>query len=254
LREKLRKELKEELKRELKKELAEEKEEESPTGYKEEYIKESVETEQEEQREELEESQKEEQEREKQKETVAELFGNNSDHYMPEITVHKNTTSRELLIWAITMVAIAIGVGGGLVMFTNHSNQVPTAVIPVSGEGNSVPGGAMTPTESPKPSPRPTIKELARKDVKIQVQNGGGVVGAGSKMKAFLEKKGYTVIEVGNAAKYTYEETEIVVKASKSQLRDMLEEDLSGSYVVGKVETTLPESSSYDARVIVGKE
>ncbi len=186
---------------------------------------------------------------EKRKETVAELFGKSSDGVMPEITIHEQRRTRGFLLWAITMIAIAIGVGGGLVLFTNFSQRTDQqSFIPV------VSNKSITPTITPKPSPTPSpTVSVNKKDIKIQVQNGAGVVGAASKMKSFLEKKGYTVVDVGNASTYSYEETEILVKSSKLAIRDMLEEDLSEGYTLGRIETTLPEAAPYDVRVIVGK-
>lgn len=291
LRERLKEELKAELKQEMEREfLAKQKqqeenevEQEEPSDYKVRYKKivhtEPPEEEQEQPQEETEEeevhvqkkykhaeekqsddvevestdSMDEETEELKQKETVAELFGKNSETIMPEITVHKSASTRGLLIWAITMVAIAIGVGGGLVIFTNRSNQAPNPPVSTPGGENITPTSAPSAVSSPSPSPKPTSVSIIKKDIKIQVQNGGGVVGAGSKMKSFLEQKGYTVSDVGNASNYSYEDTDILVKQSKAEIRDTLEEDLSQSYTVGTVETTLPESSPYDARVIVGK-
>lgn len=189
---------------------------------------------------------------ERRKETVAELFGKSSDGVMPEITIHTQRRTRGFLLWAITMIAIAIGVGGGLILFTNLSQRTDQqSFVPVVPNAKST---TPTITSSPKPSPTPSpTVSVNKKDIKIQVQNGAGVVGAASKMKAFLEKKGYTVVDVGNASTYSYEETEILVKSSKSAIRDILEEDLSESYTVGRIETTLPESAPYDVRVIVGK-
>jgi len=174
---------------------------------------------------------------------------------MPEITVHKSSNTKSLVIWAVTMVAIAVGVGGGLVVFTNRSNQsqnTPVASVSPTPESGNVPS-TISPTIAPTATPKITTKPVVKKDLKVQVQNGGGVAGAGSKMKALLESKGYKVADVGNASSYTYEETEINVKESKAEIRDTLEEDVSESYTVGKIESTLPETSPYDVRVIVGK-
>jgi len=193
-------------------------------------------------------------EQEEEKETVAELFGKNSETLLPEITVHKHTNTRSLILWAITMVAVAVGVGGGLVVFTNRNASTPSTNSPVVTQPDTT--ATVSPTSMPKETPTPTIdaKPIVKKAIKIQILNGGGVAGAGSKMKALLEKSGYTVANVANASSYTYTETEINVKASKSTVRDVIEEDIAESYVVGKVESTLPESGEYDARVIVGKE
>jgi len=73
-------------------------------------------------------------------------------------------------------------------------------------------------------------------------------------MKKALEDKGYLVTDTGNAGSYTYEKTEIIVKASKKAYIPLLEEDLKDSYTLGSSAASLEDTASYDARVIVGKE
>jgi len=90
--------------------------------------------------------------------------------------------------------------------------------------------------------------------VKVSVINGGGTPGAGSKMKTFLEEKGYTVVSVGNAEEYTYTDTEILVKSGKDEFATLLADDLKADYVLGTSSATVEESADYDAQVIVGKE
>src|SRR5438034_1154351 len=81
-------------------------------------------------REEIEKHQKKEvEEEEEQKERVAELFGKTSQSGMPEITVHKSSNTKSLVIWALTMIAIAIGVGGGLVLFTNRNTTSSPVIV-----------------------------------------------------------------------------------------------------------------------------
>lgn len=180
------------------------------------------------------------------KETVAELFSNSSHSVMPEITVHKHTHTRGIILWALTMVAIALGVGGGLVLFTNRYNQPSSPAVEISPTA-----AAAVPTAVATVTPTPAA--VRRGDIRIQVLNGGGKAGAASRMKAFLEGKGYRVVETGNADSYSYETTEIVVKESQVAIVDTLAGDLEESYELGESSTDLPESSSYDARVIVGE-
>lgn len=182
---------------------------------------------------------------ERQQEQVAELFNKNGHSSMPEITVHKHNQTKGVMLWAITMIAIALGVGGGLVLFASRNNNATPTPIAVTSPTPQAP--------TPLPSATPTPQAISKSDIKIQVQNGGGKAGAGSRMKSFLEKNGYTVTEVTNADSYTYTATDIVTKASKAQISDILSKDLATEYEVGETSTTLPESSAFDVRVIVGE-
>lgn len=185
-------------------------------------------------------------EEEKQKETVEELFGKNSQTVMPEITVHKGSNTRGIVLWAVTMIAIAVGVGGGLILFTGKNNKIQQPIPSIVAK--------VTPTVqvTPEPTIAPT-PAISRSELKVQVLNGGGVVGAGSKMKTLLTEKGYEVVNVGNVEGYGFDETEIVVKATQSAALQLLKTDLGDDYTIGKLETTLPTSSQYDVVVTVGK-
>jgi hypothetical protein len=168
---------------------------------------------------------------------------------MPEITVHKQRQTKGILLWAITMIAIALGVGGGLVLFTTRSNESAQNPAPAIAQTSPTP----SPTATIQQTPTPTMPALKRSEIRIQVLNGGGVAGAGSRMKNFLEEKGYRVVETKNADVYSYESTEIIVKSTKADALSLLSTDLKTEYEVGKTASNLPESSTYDVRVIVGK-
>lgn len=172
-------------------------------------------------------------EEEKQKEEVADL-------YQPEIAeVKSNGSSKKLFVWAAIVVSVALLVGGGLVAVTRGSFSVPFVAQP-------------SPTPTPTPTPTPQVT-LDRKDLTIEVLNGGGTPGAAGKMKTLLEEKGYTVTSVGNTDQYTYEQTEIRVKLGKEGYVTLLEDDLKGDYTIGSTSATLNEDASSDAQVIVGK-
>ena len=178
-----------------------------------------------------------------QKETVEELFGKNSQTVMPEITVHKSAGTKGIVLWGITMVAVAIGVGGGLLLFTGRNKvQQP------------IPTTQATPTTMPQPTAIPTpTPGIIKGNLKVQVLNGGGVVGAGSKMKALLISKGYTVTNVSNADSYNFSDTEINVKSADASILSTLKDDISDTYSVGTLTSTLPDSSLYDVVITVGK-
>lgn len=164
-----------------------------------------------------------------------------ADLYQPEIAeVKSNGTSKKLFVWAAIVVSVALLVGGGLIAVTRGSFSFPFVAQP-------------SPTPTPTPSPTPAVT-LNREDLKIEVLNGGGTPGAAGKMKTFLEEKGYTVTSVGNTDEYTYEQTQILVKADKEAYINLLTKDLESDYTVGSSAATLSDDESADAQVIVGKE
>lgn len=176
---------------------------------------------------------------EKRKEVVEELFRSREPVTMPEISLHKKSTSKAWLIWAAVVVIVALVLGGALLSITRGQLRLPLI------------STKLTPTPTSVATPTPEIPP--RGDLTIQVLNGAGKAGVAGQMKDFLEKKGYKVTDVGNAEEYKYEETEITVKSSKSAYLSLLKEDLKESYTIGTAAADLPEDVAYDARVIVGK-
>jgi hypothetical protein len=163
---------------------------------------------------------------------------------MPEISVHKKSPMRSLIMWAIMLVVMSLVVGG--------------IILAANGKGISLPAimatPTPTPTSTPTPTPTPDVSQLDRSVLSIQVLNGSGIAGEAGKMKDALEEKGYTVENTGNAETYDYETTEIFVKAESEEYLPLLEEDLKELYSLGTVEATLEDDVTYDVRIIVGKE
>lgn len=183
---------------------------------------------------------------EKKRELVDELFQKNEvggPEVVPEISVHTRSSSKSLFFWAIGVIVACLVVGGALLLSARKTNLIPSIVI--------IP--TPTPTAVSKPSATPTPK-LARDAISIRVLNGGGKAGAASKMKTFLEDKGYKVTGTGNADNYNYDKTEVLVKASKAAYISLLSTDLKDTYSLGTTAATLEDSETSDARVIVGKE
>ena len=183
---------------------------------------------------------------EKRKELVDEIFQKDdaSPRVMPEISVHTKHQTSPVLLWAIGIIVACLVIGGALFFLTGKSGSLPSVVV--------VP--TPTPTIGPEVTPTSTPSgAMKREGLTIQVLNGGGVSGAASKMKKFLEDKGYTVSDTANAASYTYEKTLILVKADKKEYITLLEKDLGEQYSLGTSAATLEEDASYGAQVIVGK-
>lgn len=161
---------------------------------------------------------------------------------MPEISVEKKKPATSILVWAVVTILVALVTGG--ILFT----------IAKKGSSGTIffhPKPTPTPTVVPTATPMPA--QVDKTSFKIQVLNGGGTPGAASKMKTFLEDKGYTVSGTGNTDEYTYTETEIHGKSAMKDATTALQADLTGTYTVGTVAADLSSSASADVQVIVGK-
>lgn len=111
------------------------------------------------------------------------------------------------------------------------------------------PEKSMTPSKSPSKAPT----GAANTDVSISVQNGSGVSGAAADAADVLKAAGFTIASTGNADATDYTDVTIRIKASQKTRLSAIEKALSADYTVGDTSTDLPESSSYDAVVIIGK-
>ncbi len=184
---------------------------------------------------------------EKRKILVDELFQkkqSNPVEVMPEISAHRSHKKNPIVFWAIGIVSACVVIGVSLVLFSGKKAGMPSIVlIPTA-----------TPTKSPTVTATPTPVVIKKESITIQVLNGGGKVGAATKMKKALEEKGYTVKDTGNTEEYTYESTEIHVKSSKKEYVAVLEQDLKTSYTIGTSASDLEDSVAYDVRIIVGKQ
>lgn len=159
----------------------------------------------------------------------------------PEITV-VGKRAAPLGVWVGAMLGIVLAIGVSLILLVRGPSHISFFA----------PKPTPTPTHTPAPTPSP-VSAVNRKDVKVSVLNGGGVAGAGTKMKTFLEGKGYTVASVGNADAYTYDQTQIHVKSGDDAIATMLKDDLKSDYTVASATGTVDTSATYDAQVIVGK-
>lgn len=173
---------------------------------------------------------------------VESLFSGRTRGVNPEITVI-GKKDKSLAIWVGAMIGIAVAVGLGLIFIVRGSSSLPSF------------GAKPTPTLAPTVIPTPTVDaSISRKDISVRVLNGGGVAGAASLMKAFLEEKGYIVDSTGNTKEYTYTSTVVQVKAGKEAQKIMLTDDLKVDYTLEASTEAVASDAAYDAIVIVGKE
>lgn len=172
---------------------------------------------------------------------VESLFTQSTSPVTPEITV-VGKKDKSLGVWIGAVLGVALAIGLSLIFFVRGPSSLPfLAAKPTP-----------TPTQAPKPTPT-TAPAVTRSDITVQVVNGGGTPGAASKMKKFLEDKGYKVAGTSNADEYTFTETEVDVKSGKDAVATLLKDDLKSDYTVASTTGTVEESASYDAKVIVGK-
>lgn len=182
---------------------------------------------------------------EKRKEMVEELYTKRREpEMMPEISMHKDNSSKPLIVWAIVTIVVAILTGSVLFALSKKSVQLPSFMVKPT----------PTPTPLPTPTPTPTPAPVDKKTLKIQVLNGGGVAGAASKMKKALEAQEYTVTGTANADEYTYAKSEIHTKKSAEAAIELISTDLKDDYTFGASAADLSDDVEYDVQVIVGKE
>jgi len=181
---------------------------------------------------------------ERKKEMVDELYSEDrGPSVMPEISMHKRNRTKPIVVW--TMITIVVALVSGGILFAVTKPAALTSMLA---------GPTPTPEATPTPVATPTPEEIDKTALSIQVLNGGGTPGAAGKMKSLLTEKGYTVSNTGNTDEYTFDTTEIHVKASASAALAHLEADLKEDYVLGTTAADLADESDYDAQVIVGKE
>ena len=109
---------------------------------------------------------------------------------------------------------------------------------------------------SPAEEPTPTVIEVDRSSLIIQVLNGSGESGVAGTMSELLIEKGYSEdIDTGNADNYDYAETVVQIKKDKEdEFLDTLLDDLKKDYSLSSEIETLDEESEFDVVIIVGKE
>ena len=119
----------------------------------------------------------------------------------------------------------------------------------------------VSPTVQPTEVPTPvatteasiTPDSLERSKLNVAVLNGSGIGGAARGISANLTKLGYTVARVGNADGFAYTDITIRIKKSKAAYLPSLKKDLETDPEVKKVSTSIVDTLSTDAEVIVGR-
>ncbi len=178
------------------------------------------------------------------KSMVEELYSTEKQSsVMPEISMHKGSSKKPIMVWAIVTIVVALLTGSILFAASRKGGSMGSLFVRPT----------PTPTPAPTATPTPTPAAVDKTSFSIQVLNGGGTGGAAGKMKTFLEGKGYKVSATGNTPDYTYDTTEIHGKSTMTDAVANLKADLKDDYTLGTVAADLDASASADVQVIVGK-
>ncbi|HHY93165.1 MAG TPA: LCP family protein [Firmicutes bacterium] len=96
------------------------------------------------------------------------------------------------------------------------------------------------------------VDREANKSVRVEVLNGNGEAGAAKEVAQQLANMGYTVVRVGNADRFTYQESQILALSSAPP---EAVNSISQALNVLRITQAQPgESSDVDIRVIVGRD
>ena len=104
--------------------------------------------------------------------------------------------------------------------------------------------------EEAKQEPVPTIKKFERIPGEIQVLNGSSLSGVAGKTRLFLMKKGFDVVEVGNAREQNFKETLVVYRNPDWSGKKWLEQSLQNPPTL----TLENPSKLVDVTIFVGRD
>lgn len=172
----------------------------------------------------------------------------------------KSTNKKPLVIFLVILLVIAAVIGGLYFLGANKESESQEAVVPTE---------APTPTEEPTPSasvsatltatpsgkltPTGTSSKLDRSTLNVAVLNGSGVVGAGRRYSTYLTGLGYNVTSTGNADTFDYTGITVKVKKTKSDYAALLKKDLATQASGSAITTSIDDTITTDAAVIIGK-
>lgn len=106
--------------------------------------------------------------------------------------------------------------------------------------------GAVVETLTPAPTP-----SIEKAELELEVLNGTGISGEAGFLQGELGELGYTTVEIGNASRSDYEETQVFFSSDFPQgLRTELLSALEDIYT--RVEASSGDTGGFDVRIITG--
>lgn len=88
-----------------------------------------------------------------------------------------------------------------------------------------------------------------KKDIKIEIFNGGGIPGAATKTADLLKQQGYDVVKIGNITGTTYNTTQIINRTDDKKIVEELKKLLKNAIVV----EDMNRDSNVNITIILGK-
>jgi len=131
----------------------------------------------------------------------------------------------------------------------NKTNEATVSEASVTASPSASPEASATPSLTVTSTPAAKT-ETSYKEDKVRVANGNGINGEGAKIKAILEKDGFTVTSVGNASK-TYTKSIVFYKEGKESLANAIKEAIKGEYSAD-IELSPSTVGQYDAVLALG--
>ena len=168
--------------------------------------------------------------------------------HQPTTSIYQESSQGKNAKWLwILIILILIGA----VAFAIFRGIGPFGRLKLGGGEESV--VSPTPFEFSSPSPEASpAGQIERSEASVRVLNGSGVTGAAAALKDFLEGRGWTVDNIGNAESDDFTNTVIKFKASFANFQDTLFEDLSSDYSVEVSDESLEATDSADIEVTLG--
>jgi hypothetical protein len=146
--------------------------------------------------------------------------------------------------WVIVLMLLAIVLMvGGILYFLGSRGQ--------NAEPSPSPEGQIESVATFEPEPTETPMPVNKEEISIQILNGTGIPGEATYLQGQLRDLGFTEIEVGNADKQDYEDTQVTYSSDvSSEAMDELTSELES--IFQNVDTSRGSVGSYDIQIITG--
>lgn len=166
----------------------------------------------------------------------------------PSLRVNQSSPkSKAPLVIFIVLLLVALGFGAWFMFFRNTSEE------PEDTNTTEIVNDTQTIEESfPTEEPTPTVKEVDRSEITIQVLNGSGITGEAGYLQGVLASLGYDEIKTGNASKQNLETTTV---SYSEDIDEAIQKEITGKLkdVYKKVEEkTSSAQKDYDVIITVG--
>lgn len=169
----------------------------------------------------------------------------------PDMPIKVESGSRWGLFLIVLVIAFSVVVfAGGLYVYFNGIGNLRGKATPTL-EASAVPVESPSTSSGPIASPSATPKAAVLSSYKVSILNGSGKIGVASKARAMVEKAGFKVTNVGNAASFDFTNTVIQAKDSVPESVVLeLKTALTSGYTV-EIGDPLA-SGTYDLVITVG--